>query len=373
MFWDFQLNRVIREGLYISLTLAVVTAVVAMSFHRGRLRSRAAIAAGTGLLLGAFWLTREEGPWIIPALACPVGIAIFGIVRQRERAAVRLRQLGLLAASAGLALLVFTASVQAVMAVNGRYYGEAVTTEFKSASFARAYGALAAIQQDHWERYVVFPHDARLRAYAASPAARLLEPYFEGDGGRYWRRVGCDQTWVPMAACPEILAGWFMWALRDAATATGQAGTGRDARRFYDRLADEIDTACGSGALPCLSSHRATLAPPFHWRYLVDVIAPAATLAKIVFTVGGGDLAVPPSLGTPDQLAVFTDLVGPVGPAAPDHAGPVTDVRQAAQRSVASCLYQVYRFSAFIAFAAGMVALASAPSGAWAFRGRCWR
>ena len=357
--WALPLSRVIREGLYVSLAFAVVTATVALCFHRGRLSSRLLLAAGAGLLLGAFWLTREEGPWIIPALACPVVVALVAATAQTGPASHRLRRLGQLGLSVGLGLLVFFACLETVMALNGRAYGEAVTTEFRSTAFARAYGALAGIRQDHWQRYIVFPRDARLRAYSVSPAVRELEPYFEGDGGRHWRRVGCDQSWIPMESCPEVLSGWFMWALRDAATATGQIATGRDARRFYTRLADEIDAACDRGALSCVSSRRATLAPPFHWQYLADMLEPAVTLGRIVFFLGGGEMTTVPSQGTPEQLATFHDLVGPIGPVASSlpQARPAAGERQALQHSVAEWLHGLYRVFAAVGFGLGLVAV----------------
>ncbi len=90
------------------------------------------------------------------------------------------------------------------------------------------------------------------------------------------------------------------------------------------------------------------------------MVPPAITLSRIVFTVGGGNLEVVPRQGTPEQLTMFRDLAGPVGPFARDaafQASPVTDERQGAQRYVAARLCRIYQMTAGVAFAAGLIAV----------------
>ncbi len=312
VFWDRQLARVIREGLYISLSLGVVALTVGVCFSHARFWRRAALGCGLGLLTGCFWLTREEGPWIIPALATVCLVGVYCAWRGRPNASARLHDVRSFAVPLVLAGLVFALVNGAVAQMNGRAYGNDVTTEFKSRSFLRAYGALAGVKPAEWQRYVVWPRDARARVYAVSPAARELAPFFEGAGGESWRRIGCEQMWLDRAACPEILSGWFMWALRDAVTATGHANTARDARRFYDRLADEVDASCRDGKLACVASNRATLIPPFRWQYIGDTLRRSGLLFRIVFTLGGGNLQRPPSQGMQPELSAFADLAGPI-------------------------------------------------------------
>ena len=314
VFWDRQLARVIREGLYDSLSLAVVVLATGVCCSQARLARRALLGVALGLLAGAFWLTREEGVWLLPALASVVVAAIAAVLSRGLDWRARLRRLADCAIPLAVAALLFAGAVGSVAWLNGRNYGNVVTNEFKSHAFQRAYGALAGIRQDHWRRYVVFPHDARLRAYAVSPAARELEPFFEGHDGESWRSMSCGQFGLDRAACPDILAGWFMWALRDAVSSAGHANSARDARRFYQRLADEIDAACDDGTLPCVAARRATLAPPFRWHYLADAWQRASTVAGIVFTLGGGNMETPRSEGMQPELAAFADIAGPFAP-----------------------------------------------------------
>lgn len=319
--WNGQLARVIREGLYMSLSLAVLGLAVLVAFSDRRDWRGLVAPVALGITGGVFWLTREEGVWLLPALACVLVLAAFGIIARRGHPedaasdAPRARRATGLALRLGVAALGFALTYGTVAALNARHYGVFVTNEFKSDAFRRAYGALSRIQHDHWRPYVVFPRDARLRAYAVSEAARELRPYLEGKDGEGWRRVGCEQMRLSAEACPEILSGWFLWALRDAAREAGHHETASRARAFYERLADEVDAACDAGRLDCLPP-RHTLAPPFRREYLAQSLAPAATLLRLIGTFGGGEVGSLPSEGPEAGIATFRDIAGPV--AGPD-------------------------------------------------------
>ena len=67
-----QMARVVRDCLYGSLTVAVL-ALAARAFlvdaeAQRPLAGRSTYLVGLGVALGAFWLTREEREWILPAL-----------------------------------------------------------------------------------------------------------------------------------------------------------------------------------------------------------------------------------------------------------------------------------------------------------------
>lgn len=321
VFWNNQLARVVRENLYMSLSLAVLGLAVLVAFSDRRGWRGLVAPVALGIAGGVFWLTREEGLWLLPALACVLALAALGIVARRGRpgaaapGAPRVRLAAGLALRLGVAALGFALTYGTVAALNARHYGVFATNEFKSDAFQRAYGALSRIRHDHWRRYVVFPRDARLRAYAVSAAARELRPFLEGKDGEGWRRVGCEQMQTPAEACPEILSGWFLWALRDAARKAGHHETASRARAFYERLADEVNAACDAGRVDCLPP-RHTLAPPFRREYLAQSLAPAATLLRLIGTFGGGAVGSLPSEGPEAGIATFRDIAGPV--AGPD-------------------------------------------------------
>ncbi len=314
--WHPSLARVIREGFYLSGMLAVV-ALAAWSFAP-RCHRRAAVAACGGLALGVFWITREEGIAILPAL---LAMAAAGAALQWQRIrriqdrhprwpVPSLPRCGRSLAMAGLLMGAVGATVVlSVKAANRHVYGVFLATEFQSGAFVRAYGALSRIRHDHWQPYVVLPADARARAYAASPAARELQPFLDGPVGELWRRAGCEQT--GQDPCREVLSGWFMWALRDAAWQAGHHRDAAAAQAFYDRLASEINQACDSGRIPC-GPPRATLAPPFHAERLAATFDAARDIAGMLARLGDGRRDSPVSVGATEHLDTQAQMVGTV-------------------------------------------------------------
>ena len=306
--WNSELNRVIREGLYISLTLGCIGLTIATAFPARSAPGRIPMGALLGFVLGAFWLTREEGPWLLPALAVVPAIAlavpVVNGLSRRVRALRMLREFTVAAA-------VCCVMVLCVAAVNWRQYGVFLTTEFQGGAFPRAYGALARVTPDRWQQYVVFPADARARAYEVSPAAAELAPVLDGPRGRYWALNGCALTQTE--PCPGILSGWFMWALREAATEAGHHRTALEAQRYYGRLADEINRACDEGRLTC-DPPNSGLAPPFRWAYMAETARSAARLAWIMVKVAPDQIGSLPSQGWPRGLATFADIAGPIAP-----------------------------------------------------------
>lgn len=274
--WDVSLAFVMRDALYVSLSLLPVALAAAAAAAPGPSRGAAlAQGGGLGLALGAFWLTRQEGIWLAPALALALLPALAGLRRGglRNPATVALVT----------AALAFSGTLAGVAAINWRQYGVFVTNELKSAPFLHAYGALSRIEHDEWRDMVVFPKDARARAYRVSPAAQELAASLDGPTGAMWRATGCGAQQV--ADCTEILSGWFIWALRDAVAAAGHAHSAPEALAYYDRLAREIDSACDAGAIPCQPA-RASMSPVFRWAQLRKTLDRVPLLTRISLHFG---------------------------------------------------------------------------------------
>jgi len=198
--------------------------------------------------------------------------------------------------------IAFSLVVGAVNTVNYYHYGRFQNNEFRSADFQAAYGALSRIEPAQWTPYVVFPQDAREKAYSVSAAARELKPFFEGEGGERWRKAGCEQT--GKTPCPEILAGWFMWALRDAVAAAGYYRNASEASAFYWRLEREVNAACDRGDIPC-GSKKKSLIPPWHPEYFAETLAASRMVFSNLITLGNTPVRIEPSIGSEQQLALF--------------------------------------------------------------------
>ena len=284
--WGVSLARVVREDLYIGLTVIVLglSMLTFLTMDQQRVRFQ---QVGCGILLGVafgwFWLTREEGVWLVPSL---VLTAAYWLVHRWSDRPVSSRLS--YHASTVLVILVpctaFAAIDLGVVALNYNSYGVYETNDFRSSEFRAAYGALSRIKHDHWQRLIPIPRDARMRAYDVSPAMKELQPFLEESVGKFWQQIGCT-SW-PIEPCNDIEAGWFMWALRDSVEDAQHYTSAPDAEQFYARLAREVNAACNSDLIACLPPRTGFL-PPLRREYLPFIGANAGTLAVLLAQLGG--------------------------------------------------------------------------------------
>ena len=308
--WTLENARVVREPLYTILSMSLFV-LVALYF-----RKPSSIYPGLaiGLLGASYWLTREEGIWLVPALSVlilPWIVDEYGILRSKalhDPLAAGLKSffmpLASIAAPFALVLMI-------VATVNYAVYGVLRNNDFRAGTpFTEAYGALSRIQHDAWQRYVVFPFDARQRAYLVSPAARELQSYFEGAAGKSWSKVsqhypppwGCANT--PSDCNDEILSGWFVWALRDAVEKNGHYRSAHAADAYYERLAREINIACESKAIPCRAP-RSSMSPVWRHHYLADSALASLDVLKTLMLFPGHPIGIPDSRLTQKQRVAF--------------------------------------------------------------------
>jgi hypothetical protein len=120
----------------------------------------------------------------------------------------------------------------------------------------------------------------------------------------------------------EIMTGFFVLALREAADMAGHHSTPSDAMAYYSRLADEVNGACDDGELAC-GTARSSLAPPWRWEYLGLTLQRACRGTARILALE--DTAPTVSIDRGDQLAslrrLTNDRLAPVtGP--PSVSGP---------------------------------------------------
>jgi hypothetical protein len=296
-------GRVLRQSIYVSLTLILFAAMIALYVRRGgSWRGLAPWAAILGLTWAAFWLTREESIWIAPSLILLGAAVIIGAWRHSPAALLNVGRVAVIATLCALA------PILTVCALNAHYYDWFGTVEFRAGAFKDAFGALLRVRPEEEIPFIPVPRATRERIYAVSPAFAELKPYLEGNAGRNWAANGAFLT-RRRPEEREIAIGWFMWALRETVEDAGHGRTARDALAFYEQIAREVNQACDDGRLPA-GPHRSGFMPP--WR---DGQAPALarTLVEFVdFFVSFRSFSArsPGSFGTSAQLDYFRDLTG---------------------------------------------------------------
>jgi hypothetical protein len=252
------LFRVLREQIYYGQVLLILASFAAILFTPigGSRRHLSSILCGA--VLGWFWLTREEGIWILPGIAILVGVAIWN--------GFRTRRMGDLLAPLMIVVCIFVVMQVSFRAINLLAYGKFVGVEVKDRDYERALRAINSVRSGGNMAFVSVTKAARMQIYAVSPAFASLKDYFDGPDKLGWVTFSCDAY---PSSCGEIAAGWFMWALREVAAAKGHFASPASASAFFKQIADQISTACAAGDLDC-SPQLIPEMPQTSWNDLVE-------------------------------------------------------------------------------------------------------
>jgi hypothetical protein len=247
---------VLRQDLYTPLTLLFFAGLIALDSQRGQSLLRRFIWGGLlGVSAAAFYLTREEGAWIVPSAALLIVVTVWRSWRESE-------WLRPLFAPVLCAIVFATAVVFSICLLNFHYYGWFGTVEFRAPQFLAAYGALQRPIPSREVPYVPVTREVRLKLYQTSPAFAELKPFLEGMIGLEWATYSEYLTGRPAREL-EMSGGRFMWALRDVVVESGNARDARVALQFYNRIAFEVNRACDEGKLGPVRRRRDTMLPPW--------------------------------------------------------------------------------------------------------------
>ncbi len=259
-------DRPIRDDIYAAETLLYLGCLIELLFLPAAGRARALWAVAGGLALSGFWMTREEGVWIMPATAVLCAVAIWR--KKANLAGVLVITGAALAAGVAISLGNFIA------------YRTFDIVDFKSGAYSNAVRALQSVRVGEAIAYVPVPAKAREAIYKVSPAFARLRPYFDGPGGQGWVQISCQHS---AANCGDYLAGWFVWALRDAVASIGRYDSPADADAYYREITAEVQAACRSGRLHCAGgpiAYMPTMAPS-QWRLIPSKLQLLADLMLV--------------------------------------------------------------------------------------------
>lgn len=292
------MSRILRQHLSIPMALLVVAGVVGLMARRDRaLRDRLPWAILLGAAAGVFYLTREEGIWIAPIIVMGAGATLIGAWRSGER-----KGLGVAAGLWGGAGLVAAIPITLVCALNAHFYGWWGTNEFRADSFKEAVGLVSNVKVGDRRPYVASTRQQREAIYVVSPAFAELQPYLDQEGSA--------TKWMDREKYPEeecYLTGWFMWALRDAMAAAGQAGSPHEVLAYCERVTSEVKAAIRDGRLHKTEWSSGYL-PTWHEEYGKRLRAESWPYLRDALRLTQYEVIVPVSEGTDDDIRLFFDL-----------------------------------------------------------------
>jgi hypothetical protein len=235
---SFQLNSVTMADNFYAAVLPLALGGLLLTL----LTARPIHAAWTGFALALLWNTREESILIPPMI---VLFLIVALVRQRWVMGFWKPAMNYWLRPAGAMIATLVLLNSAVLAANYRAFQSFSKSEMTASTFKAAHKALLRIKPDREHRYISVSTDALRKAYSVSPTFAQLRPQLEGDLGRGWQVPA-----VNALGLHEIGGSWFLWTLRHAAATTGVHESAASAKRFYRKVAREVNRACDEGRIP---------------------------------------------------------------------------------------------------------------------------
>jgi hypothetical protein len=266
----FEVGRVVRDMIYASQAILFV-ALFSYCMLMADLRSKTRWAFASGAILAWFWLTREEGVWILPAVALTIAYAF-----------LHHKELPLWESTLKptlLMLIAFGAVQGAFCFGNWIAYGSFSGVDVKEKNFQAAMSAMESVQVGERKAYVSVPQAVRGKIYEISPAFAELKNILDPEGTlSQWQAGGCMYH---KETCGDISTGFYMWALREAAGKAGHYASPQMAAAFFGGIAADIKNACADGRLSCRSKPLPYMPPVTD----EQVAAIPRTIAELIETV----------------------------------------------------------------------------------------
>lgn len=279
----FSDTRVLREDIYTSLTVMVLASVIGWlgNLYKSIKQKRDISYAWSiclGITSGLFWLTREEGIWILPTLVfifINYVIKLFFCIRKKEIINKRNAIATLI-----LPVVFFLLPANTVSAMNFAKYGVFIPVDMHADGYVKANSALMRIKSEYIQ-FIPVTREAREKSYQISPSFSKLKPFLEQPNG--YTKESC--RWIPNACkFNDYGGGWFIWALRDAVTSIGYYNKNAiETDKFYQSISQEIDKACDEKKLDC-TSYRRSLVPAFRLSYVKPILKSFIQSFQVILT-----------------------------------------------------------------------------------------
>lgn len=200
-----------------------------------------------GTMLFLFWINREEGIWIVPWLAWLVLVALVRAWQARWRAdRIRTRDL---VAVVFIPLAIWSTGTVAIAWKNHNEYGVFAVVELNTPQFEHAFGGMIGITPERWRPDRAASSDVLDKLYSLPSGSELDLDH----------KTSESRKSIPSLMLP--------WKFRTAVANAGYYEEGGQAvLNYYDRLGEEIESACDEGRFEC-EKPMFGLLPPMHPGY----------------------------------------------------------------------------------------------------------
>lgn len=266
-------THITRDNIYPALSLIILSGVIRLVFTPQQQDQQLTSVIPYGLVFGLFWITREEGIWIIPSLLLLLLLKTWQLKRQN----LAIKDVFYRFACFSLVAILF---VSLIGWVNYHKYGKFEVVDFKGDAYSNAIKSLNSVDVGHDLPYIPVSFAKRQAIYKISPSFAQLKDFLE-DKGKGAATVGCS-------SCGDDYTGeFFVWALREAVADKGYYQTPIRAAEFYNNITTEIETACDNGVIKCKTNPipfmpNITLA---QLQVVPEKIADAIKLAMVQFPI----------------------------------------------------------------------------------------
>lgn len=297
--WAAYTLRVYRDDIFPALCLLFFAGLSGAALRAVLFTAKQAplwpwlTAAGAGL--AAAYLDREDaGLFLLPFALVGTLIVLAALLRRRR---------WLCAAALAIPYAMLAAGALAFCTLNYTHYGLFALSDFSGGSFADAMGAMSRVATASDDPLLSVPSDARALLYQQVPALQPLQYWLEEDEAL--------QNSYRDPARDDYRAGSFYWAVRRAAYHEGYYADAKTAQEYWATVAEQVNAACDSGALPTRGGRRSGTTQPIRAGYVGPVLQ--ETVRGFLWALCFRDC--PPyealrSIGTEEDMAAWSGYLG---------------------------------------------------------------
>lgn len=234
------LTKVYRNGIYTSLIIFLIAIGMVLFYERRKnIKHICIYQIFLGIIISCVCLCREENVWLIPYLLISVLFNI-GYIIKDQKLDDKIKRIATYFIPVGIYIF----SMLIIMTINYKYYGVFQLNQYWGKEFKEAYGSLLRIIPDTEIKKVPITMEMLNKGYDISPKFAELKDFFDGNGGKRWLTSGDEDS-----DGTQIQGGWIHWALMEAADYKGYYKDAKTANKFYEDVANEINSACDNGEI----------------------------------------------------------------------------------------------------------------------------